>query len=161
MAMAVKAEGADDGGAPMADINTTPLVDVMLVLLIIFLITVPVAIQTIKLDLPKVVNLPTTTKPENANISVRAVGGNCESFWGTAKVENNNELRDKAVAKLTADVERQKAADAKIELPEVHVRGDTNMPYKCMGGVIYAMQQAGYQKIAFVSEPPPGFVTRN
>jgi len=155
MSMSVGQEGADDS-APMADINTTPLVDVMLVLLIIFLITVPVAIQTVHLELPKVVNQPTTTKPENANISVRAVGGNCESYWTTQRVENNAQLTDLAAKKLLADVKKQQAAGAKIELPEVHVRGDAGMPYKCIGGVIYAMQRAGYQKIAFVSEPPAG-----
>ncbi len=160
MSMSVAPGGQDQESAPMADINTTPLVDVMLVLLIIFLITVPVAIQTVQLQLPKVVNQATTTKPENANISVRSTGGNCESFWATRKVENNSELRDLAAKKLRADIDRQTKAGAKIELPEVHVRGDAGMPYKCMGGVIYTMQQAGYQKIAFVSEPPPGFVTR-
>ncbi len=159
MSMSVGNEGADEG-APMADINTTPLVDVMLVLLIIFLITVPVAIQTVRLELPKVVNQPTTTKPENANVSVRATGGNCEAYWTTHKVENTAELRDLGGKKLLADVKKQQAAGAKIELPEVHVRGDANMPYKCIGGVIYAMQQAGYQKIGFISEPPAGFVTR-
>jgi biopolymer transport protein ExbD len=155
MAMSMPQEGGGDN-APMADINTTPLVDVMLVLLIIFLITVPVAIQTVHLELPKVVNQPTTTKPENANISVKATGGNCEAYWGTQRVDNNQQLRDFAGKKLLADVKKQQAAGAKIELPEVHVRGDAGMPYKCAGGVIYAMQQAGYQKIAFVSEPPAG-----
>ena len=159
MAMKVDAVGESGDTAPMADINTTPLVDVMLVLLIIFLITVPVAIQTVHLELPKVVNQATTTKPENANISIRSSGGNCESFWGTTKVENNGELRDAAGKKLRADIDRQKGS-GKIELPEAHVRGDANMPYKCAGGVIYAMQQAGFQKIAFVSEPPAGYVTR-
>ena len=160
MSMSVDCVSDTGETAPMADINTTPLVDVMLVLLIIFLITVPVAIQTIHLELPKVVKDPTTTKPENANISVRSNGGNCESFWTTHKVENNGELKDLAVKKLRADIDRQKAEGAKIELPEVHIRGDAGMPYKCAGGVIYAMQQAGFQKIAFISEPPPGFVTR-
>lgn len=155
MAMRVAQEAADDN-APMADINTTPLVDVMLVLLIIFLITVPVAIQTVHLELPKVLNLPTTTKPENANISVRSSGGNCEVYWTTHRVDNNAELRDLAVKKLLGDVKRLQAAGGPIDLPEVHVRGDSAMPYKCMGGVIYTMQQAGYQKIGFISEPPAG-----
>ena len=78
MAMSVGGGGED---APMSDINTTPLVDVMLVLLIIFLITVPVVIQTVKLELPKVQFEPTTTKPENVSLSVTANGGKCEVFW--------------------------------------------------------------------------------
>ncbi len=152
--------GEKDSSTPMSDINTTPLVDVMLVLLIIFLITVPVVIQTVPLSLPVVSNLPTTTKPENVNISVRSVGGNCESFWNTTKVTNNAELRDRAVTRLKADIARMTAEGAKIELPEVHVRGDAAMPFKCAGGVIYAMQQAGFQKIGFISNPPAGMVTR-
>jgi biopolymer transport protein ExbD len=148
-------EGGDD--APMSDINTTPLVDVMLVLLIIFLITVPVVIQTVPLKLPNVANIPTTTKPENVLISVN---GNCEIFWAQTKMDSNQALRDKGRNYLIAEIDRLKAAGAPIELPEVHIRGDSNAEYRCVGGVIFTMQQAGYQKVGFLSEPPAGFVTR-
>ena len=156
MAMSTPVPGGQDSDAPMADINTTPLVDVMLVLLIIFLITVPVSIQTVKLALPVVANLPTTTKPENANISVRANGSDCETYWNTTKVKDYAELRKFAADKLRKDVDRMTAAGAKIELPEVHIRGQADMPFKCIGAVQFAMQQAGYQKVGFISNPPLG-----
>lgn len=162
MAMSVgPAEGSDNdasaGGAPMADINTTPLVDVMLVLLIIFLITVPVVIQTVPLKLPKVSNVPTQTKPENVLLSVDQ---NCDVFWGLQRFDNKQELLDKATNNLVAEVERLKAKGGPIELPEVHIRGDADAEYRCVGGVIFTMQRAGYQKIGFLSEPPAGMVTR-
>src|SRR5437764_13973963 len=94
--------GPSEGGeeSPMSDINTTPLVDVMLVLLIIFLITVPVVIQTIPMSLPKVRYEPTTTKPENVSLSVRGDGkGGCEVYWNLQKV-TSDELLDRAVKKL-------------------------------------------------------------
>ncbi len=153
--MAISMGGGEEG-APMAEINTTPLVDVMLVLLIIFLITVPVVIQTVPVVLPKVVNIPTTTKPENVPLSVDA---NCDVFWGLTKMDSSDSLREKGSAYLLAEVERQKQAGARIELPEVHIRGDAETEYRCVGGAIFAMQRAGYQKIGFISEPPAGFVT--
>jgi len=101
--MSVGAEGADDG--PMSDINTTPLVDVMLVLLIIFLITVPVVVQTVPLKLPSVRNEPTQTKPENVNLSVKGgAGDTCEVYWGRQRV-SSKELLDRSVAKLKAEVQ--------------------------------------------------------
>src|SRR3954454_14991618 len=105
MAMSVgPSEGGDD--APMSDINTTPLVDVMLVLLIIFLITVPVVIQTVPMTLPKVRYEPTTTKPENVSLSVRGgPGGVCEVYWNLQKV-NSKELLDRAVKKLQDEVKK-------------------------------------------------------
>jgi biopolymer transport protein ExbD len=160
MAMSVgPAEGsdADAGGTPMADINTTPLVDVMLVLLIIFLITVPVVIQTVPLHLPKVSNVPTQTKPENVALSVDA---NCDTFWGLQRFDSKQELLDKATNNLVSEVEKQKAKGVPIELPEVHIRGDADAEYRCIGGVIFTMQRAGYQKIGFISEPPAGTVVR-
>ena len=99
MAMQV---GEQDQGedVPMSDINTTPLVDVMLVLLIIFLIAVPVVLQTVPVQLPKVRFEPTQTKPENVNLSVRGgPGGTCEVYWNLTKVDNK-ELLDRAVKKL-------------------------------------------------------------
>jgi biopolymer transport protein ExbD len=144
-------------GALMSEINTTPLVDVMLVLLIIFLITVPVVIQTVPVELPKVNNIPTTTKPENVPLSVDGAG---DIYWGLTRMESVDQLREKGANYLLSEVERQKAAGAKIELPEVHIRGDSGTEYGAVGGAIFAMQRAGYQKIAFVSEPKGGTVTR-
>jgi biopolymer transport protein ExbD len=149
--------GEQDEGALMSEINTTPLVDVMLVLLIIFLITVPVVIQTVPVSLPKVANIPTTTKPENVPLSIDT---NCSIYWGLQKMDSTEQLREKGAAYLVAQVERQKAAGAKIELPEAHIRADSNTEYRCVGGAIFALQRAGYQKIGFISEPPVGVVSR-
>jgi biopolymer transport protein ExbD len=147
----------DGSESPMTEINTTPLVDVMLVLLIIFLITVPVVIQTVALTLPTVTNLPTTTKPENVLLSVDT---NCDTYWGQTKVETKQELLDRGVKALKDEIARQEKAGAKIELPEVHIRGDKDMEFRCVGGVIFTMQRAGFLKIGFISEPVPGFVQR-
>jgi len=141
---------------PMSDINTTPLVDVMLVLLIIFLITVPVVLQTVPVSLPKVANQPTATKPENVLISVDT---NCDVYWGRQKVETKSELLERSVVALKAEIERQKTKGLKLELPEAHIRGDANMEYRCIGGVIFTLQRAGFQKIGFISEPPAGTIT--
>jgi biopolymer transport protein ExbD len=140
---------------PMSDINTTPLVDVMLVLLIIFLITVPVVIQTVPVNLPEVANTPTTTKPENVLLSVDT---NCDVYWGQQKIETKQELLDRSVVALRKEIERQKAAGQKLELPEVHIRGDKDMEYRCIGGVIFTVQRAGFMKIGFISNPPEGMV---
>ena len=157
MSMNIGSPEEDGSESPMTEINTTPLVDVMLVLLIIFLITVPVVIQTVPLTLPTVTNLPTTTKPENVLLSVDA---NCDTYWGQTKVESKQELLDRGVAALKAEIARQEAAGGKIELPEVHIRGDKDMEYRCVGGVIYTMQRAGFLKIGFISEPAAGSVSR-
>lgn len=157
MSMNIGSPEEDGSESPMTEINTTPLVDVMLVLLIIFLITVPVVIQTVPLKLPTVTNLPTTTKPENVLISVDS---NCDVYWGQQRVETKQELLDRGVAALKADIARQEALGGKIELPEVHIRGDREMEYRCVGGVIYTMQRAGFLKIGFISEPVAGEVTR-
>ena len=157
MSMNIGSPDEDGEEAVMTEINTTPLVDVMLVLLIIFLITVPVVIQTIPLTLPTVTNLPTTTKPENVLLSVDA---NCDTYWGQTKVDSKQELLDRGVAALKAEIKRQEAKGGKIELPEVHIRGDKDMEYRCVGGVIYTMQRAGFVKIGFISEPAAGNVTR-
>jgi biopolymer transport protein ExbD len=157
MSMNIGSPNEDGSESPMTEINTTPLVDVMLVLLIIFLITVPVVIQTVPLTLPTVTNLPTTTKPENVLLSVDA---NCDVYWGQTRVDSKQELLDRGVAALKAEIARQEALGGKIELPEVHVRGDKDMEYRCIGGVIYTMQRAGFLKIGFISEPAAGSVTR-
>lgn len=154
MAMSSGGGGED---TPMSDINTTPLVDVMLVLLIIFLIAVPVVIQSVEVSLPKVVFEPTTTKPENVLLSVRAEpDGACGVYWGMSKVDSKS-LLDQAVAKLKTEIDRQGGPTAPgVELPEVHIRGDVNTPYRCIGGTIYTMQMAGFAKVGFISEPPAG-----
>ncbi len=157
--MAISTGGGGEG-KPLSDINTTPLVDVMLVLLIIFLIAVPVVIQSIDLKLPDVKFDPTTTKPENVLLSIRSEpDGTCGVYWGMAKV-TASELLPKAVDKLKLEIDKQGGVNnPKLELPEVHIRGDVNTPYQCIGGVIYTMQYAGFQKIGFISEPAPGSMT--
>ena len=157
MSMNVGSPNEDGSESPMTEINTTPLVDVMLVLLIIFLITVPVAIQTVPLTLPIVTNLPTTTKPENMLLSV---DGNCDTYVGQTKVETKQELLDRAVKHLKDDIARQEKAGGKIELPEAHIRGDKDMEYRCVGGVIYTLQRAGFLKLGFISEPIAGSGSR-
>ncbi len=153
MSMSVGADDGDD--KPMSDINTTPLVDVMLVLLIIFLITVPVALQTVPLKLPIVKNEPTTTKPENVNLSVKGDdAGNCLVYWGNEKVDSK-ELLKRSVDKLKLEV-KNLGGPANVtadNLPEAHIRGDVNTPYKCIGGVVTTLQQAGFLKVGFISLP--------
>ncbi|HKR16064.1 biopolymer transporter ExbD [Rhizorhapis sp.] len=156
MAMSVGSEGGDE--TPMSDINTTPLVDVMLVLLIIFLIAVPVVIQTVDLQLPKVAFEPTSTKPENVSLSITTESnGACAVYWNMTRV-NSSELLDRAVAKLTADIEKAGGVENMTpeDMPEVHIRGDINTPYRCIGGTVYTMQRAGFAKVGFISEPEPG-----
>ena len=160
MSMSVgPADGEED--TPMSDINTTPLVDVMLVLLIIFLITVPVVLQTVPVKLPKVRFEPTTTKPENVNLSVKgAPDGSCEVYWNLTKV-NSQQLVDRAVKKLEDQIKAVGGVENITEenMPEAHIRGDVNTPYKCIGGAVYTMQRAGFARVGFISEPPPGGVT--
>jgi biopolymer transport protein ExbD len=142
----------------MSEINTTPLVDVMLVLLIIFLITVPVAIQAVEVNLPKVQFEATTTKPENVSLSVKGDGaGGCEVYWNLEKMDAQR-LLDRAVKKLEDDIKRLGGVENMTEenMPEVHVRGDVDTPYKCVGGAVFQMQRAGFSRVGFISEPPPG-----
>jgi len=145
--MAMNLASADGDEDEMnSTINTTPLVDVMLVLLIIFLITIPVVTQSIQMQLPKERNLPTQTKPENIVISVNRDG---EWFWGMERVADIETL----VAKL-------KVQAVKEPQPEVHIRGDGEVRYESVGRVVVACQRAGIQKVGFITEPPPGPVTR-
>lgn len=156
MAISVGSEGGDE--TPMSDINTTPLVDVMLVLLIIFLIAVPVVIQTVDLKLPEVRHDPTTTKPENVSLSVKAgPNGECEVYWNLTRV-NSQELLDRAVTKLKAEIEKKGGIEnfTAEDMPEAHIRGDVNTPYRCIGGTIFTMQMAGFARVGFISEPPAG-----
>ena len=132
-------EGGDD--AVMSDINTTPLVDVMLVLLIIFLITIPVVTTAIKLELPKERVELRETKPENIVISVDPQSN---IYWFDARIKNTNELVDKL-----------KKISAKKPQPEVQIRGDMTANYEGVGKILYACQRAGITKVAFITEPPP------
>ena len=155
--------GDTEEDGPMSDINTTPLVDIMLVLLIIFLITVPVVIQTVQITLPKVQFEPTITKPENVALSVTAENGTCKVYWGMTPV-TSQELLDRGVKKLKAEIEKAGGEAAVMsnpafELPEVHIRGDVDTPYRCVGGAIFTMQMAGFAKVGFISEPEAGTAT--
>jgi biopolymer transport protein ExbD len=156
MAMSVGQDTGDED-VPMSDINTTPLVDVMLVLLIIFLITVPVVIQTVPVKLPKVRYEPTTTKPENVSLSVKnGPGGTCEVYWNLTKVTQQDLLK-RAVQKLEDQIKKVGGVQNINEenMPEAHIRGDINTQYKCIGAAIITMQEAGFQRVGFISQPPP------
>jgi biopolymer transport protein ExbD len=99
---------------------------------------------------------PTTTKPENVALSVRAVDGTCEVYWGQSRI-GSAELLDRAVLKLREEIDKQGGPGAAgLELPEAHIRGDINTPYRCIGGAIYTMQRAGFARVGFISEPAPG-----
>ncbi len=157
MAMNVGQESETGEETPMSDINTPPLVDVMLVLLIIFLITVPVVVQTIPMKLPKVDFEATQTKPENVSLSVvGGPGGTCEVYWGLTRM-NSEDLLKRAVKKLEDEIKRVGGVENLTEenMPEAHIRADINTPYKCVGGAIYTMQRAGFARVGFISEPPP------
>ena len=142
MGMSVGSDGLNDEEKPMSEINTTPLVDVMLVLLIIFLITVPVITQSVKVELPKAANIPTQTKPENINIAVDRDGN---VYWNTARVPDQAALLDRI--KTVAVMNPQ---------PEIHVRGDKHTQYEAIGRVMVTCQRGGIQKIGFITEPGRG-----
>jgi biopolymer transport protein ExbD len=132
------AESAEDEA--ISAINTTPLVDVMLVLLIIFLITIPVVTQSVALKLPEETNVPRQTRPENIEIAVTRDG---DVYWGMQQISSNEEL-----------VNRLKKVATQQPQPEVHIRGDLAGRYEFVGRVVFACQRAGIQKIGFVTEPP-------
>jgi biopolymer transport protein ExbD len=138
MAFAITTEETED--EVVSAINTTPLVDVMLVLLIIFLITIPVVTHSIALELPKETNQPRVTKPENINISVTREGN---VYWNEQQIGGNDEL----LARL------KKIAVVKPQ-PEVQIRGDSHTRYEHVGRVVFTCQRAGIQKIGFITEPP-------
>ena len=159
MAMSVGSEGGED--APMSDINTTPLVDVMLVLLIIFLITIPVVVKKVPLKVPTLAYQPTITKAENVILSVRGeTDGTCGVYWGQSRV-NAGQLLAKAAAKFKNEADRlgPNVTDPNL-FPEVHIRGDQNTPYRCIGGTISIMQSAGFIRVGFISEPKGGASAR-
>jgi biopolymer transport protein ExbD len=132
------ANGEED--AVISTINTTPLVDVMLVLLIIFLITIPVVVTSIPVQLPKESIEVRESKPENVIISVDRGGS---IYWYDSRVSNVNAL-----------VERLKKVSAMKPQPEVQIRGDLDAQYEGIGKIIYACQRAGITKVAFITEPP-------
>jgi biopolymer transport protein ExbD len=138
MAMNVGPADGDEEEVVSA-INTTPLVDVMLVLLIIFLITIPVVTSSIQVELPKERNVPTQTKPENV---VLAVDWDGEVYWNTMHIENQNAL-----------VERLKKVSVLDPQPEVHIRGDLNVRFESIGRVVVAAQRAGILRLGFITEP--------
>ena len=141
----------------LSDINVVPLTDVMLVLLIVFLITTQVIKQAVPVKLPDVRYEPTMTKPENVSLTVRdGPGGTCEVYWGVKKV-SQKELLDRSVAKLEKLIKDVGGVQNVNEenMPEAHIRGDVNTKYKCIGAAIITMQQAGFQRVGFISEPPP------
>jgi biopolymer transport protein ExbD len=158
--MAVSVGPAEGEEEEMSDINVVPLTDVMLVLLIIFILTVPVVIQNVPVKLPAVRYEPTTTKPENVSLSVRGDGkGGCEVYWNMTRV-TSKDLLDRAVARLKEQIAAVGGVQNLNEdnMPEAHIRGDINTPYKCIGGTISVMQEAGFARIGFISQPPPNNV---
>jgi biopolymer transport protein ExbD len=140
MAMNVGSSNGDEDEI-VSTINTTPLVDVMLVLLIIFLITIPVVTTSIPVTLPKERNEVRETKPENIVISVALDG---RIYW--------NDLRMTSTAAL---IDRLKKVAVLIPQPEVQIRGDGGARYDSVGRIIYACQRAGIAKVGFITEPPP------
>ena len=146
--MAMQVGAADDSGEDQLNnsINTTPLVDVMLVLLIIFLITIPVVTQTIKLELPKERNIPLQTKPENIVLAVNREG---EMYWGTERLPDIETL-----------VTRLKVESVKEPQPEVHIRGDSEVRYESVGRLVVDCQRAGIFKVGFITEPPAGIAAQ-
>jgi biopolymer transport protein ExbD len=128
--------------AAIATINTTPLVDVMLVLLIIFLITIPVITKTVPVQLPKAVNIPTQTKPENITIAVDSAGN---IYW-----------RNTLVPSQAALIDLVKSEAVKVPQPEIQIRGDKNVRYEAIGRVMYAIQRGGIIKVGFITEPDRG-----
>ena len=165
------------GGAetPMSDINTTPLVDVMLVLLIIFLIAVPVAIQTVeKLRIPIMVSQESKDKVENLLLTVSTTDGNgvsagepgfegasrngeCRIYFNNITPVDSVELRDLAYKRLDQIVKREGGPEVlranPEKIPQVHIRGDVNAPWRCIAGAIYNVQISGYPTVGFISNP--------
>lgn len=140
--MSMNVGGGGDSEAAISEINTTPLVDVMLVLLIIFLITIPVITQTVKLELPKVYNEPTKTKPENISLSIDKDG---QVFWNAALVKDEETLLNKIKGEAVKDPQ-----------PEIHVRADELTRYEYVGKVILLTQRSGIRKVGFLTEPDKG-----
>ena len=128
----------DDSDEVMNEINMTPLVDVMLVLLIIFIITIPVMKHSVNVDLPRASNQPENIKPETVNLSIDAQG---QYHW------NAQPITDEAL------LEQLQAEGAKDPQPDLHIRGDKNVRYERVAQAMAAAQRAGIRKIGFVTDP--------
>jgi biopolymer transport protein ExbD len=135
---------SDEEASSISEINTTPLVDIMLVLLIIFLITVPVIQKMANVEIPKAVNIPTQTKPENITISVDASGN---IYWNAAMVDSKDVFFQKIIAEAR-----------KVPQPEFHIRGDKNARYEAIGRVMFNLQRGGIVKVGFITEPDRGSI---
>ena len=140
--MAMSVGGSGEEQSVMANINTTPLVDVMLVLLIIFLITIPVINKSVPVQLPKAVNIPTQTKPENITVAVDKEGN---IYWNDSRVPNKDEL-----------LSHIKEAAVRKPQPEIHIRADKDAKFEAVGHVLYAIQRGGVVKVGFLTEPDHG-----
>ena len=143
MAVDVQHAVEDDEAELNVTINTTPLVDVMLVMLIIFLVTIPVILKTVNVQLPTYRNIVTQTKPENIVI---AVTGDETTYYNNVPVDQPTMLKNFVDA-------LRRAAAANKPFPEVHIRGDKNVRFEAIGRVILACQRAGIQKVGFITEP--------
>jgi len=142
MAMSVGKD--EEEGAAISEINTTPLVDIMLVLLIIFLITVPVIQKMANVDIPKAVNIPTQTKPENITISIDKKG---QVFWNAGLMNDKQVFFQRIVAEAR-----------KVPQPEFHIRGDREARWEGVGKVIFNLQRGGIVKVGFITEPDRGSI---
>jgi len=173
--MSISAGGGGDDLTPMSDINTTPLVDVMLVLLIIFLIAIPIALQTIdELEIPVMETQESKDKVENLLLTVSTTdeaglnageegytgasrGGECRVYFNNTTPVSSEELYDEAFKRLDAIVQAAGGAEAIMEnpetIPQVHIRGDVDAPWKCIAGAIFNVQTAGYPTVGFISNP--------
>jgi biopolymer transport protein ExbD len=143
MAMSVGSSEEAEASA-IAEINTTPLVDIMLVLLIIFLITVPVIQKMANVDIPKAVNIPTQTKPENITISIDKKG---QVFWNAGLMNDKQVFFQRIVAEAR-----------KVPQPEFHIRGDREARWEGVGKVIFNLQRGGIVKVGFITEPDRGSI---
>jgi biopolymer transport protein ExbD len=172
--MAISVGGGGDE-TPMSDINTTPLVDVMLVMLIIFIIAVPVAMQTVEeLEIPVFESVESKDKVENLLLTVTTTdeagrtpstidtpytgasrNGECRVFFNNTTLVDSTELYDEAFSRLDAIVQRAGGIEALIanpeSIPQVHIRADVNTPWRCVAGAIYNIQAAGYPTVGFIS----------
>lgn len=141
--MGMKLGSAEEELSAKADINTTPLVDVMLVMLIIFLVTIPVINKTVRVELPKAANIPTVTKPENITV---AIDRNGNIYWNEGLVPDRTRLQELVTSAARQDPQ-----------PEIHIRGDSQTRYEAVGRVMYAIQRGGIVKVGFLTEPDRGF----
>jgi len=173
--MAISTGGGSE--TPMSDINTTPLVDVMLVMLIIFIIAVPVALQTIEdLEIPIFKSVESENKVENLLLTVSTTDeagrepgftdtaytgasrtGECRIYFNNTTPVDSTELYDRAFNRLDAIVKRAGGPEAMMAdpelIPQVHIRADVNTPWRCVAGAIYNIQAAGYPTVGFISNP--------